>query len=123
MLILKAMSNHLIIHLNLIFSNHFLIFFVFLHNVILSVSLGYFYWYFDDRRFCGNANYIVKIDDDVKISMDGIQRTLSRKYGNGNVPDIIECPSGRQHLEKNQFKCIYVKLFQIYSVKGIYSKD
>ena len=49
-------------------------------------------------RYCGNAKFIVKIDDDVKINMNAIHATLSRKYGNGNVPDIIECPSGTSEI-------------------------
>ena len=43
-------------------------------------------------RYCGGARFIVKIDDDVRLDVDNLQRTLSRKFGNsGTVPDIIEC--------------------------------
>ena len=46
----------------------------------------------NNTRYCGGARFIVKIDDDVRLDVDTLRRTLSRKFGDsGTVPDIIEC--------------------------------
>ena len=52
-------------------------------------TLAGFVWV---NRYCGGARFIVKIDDDVRLDVDNLRRTLSRKFGDsGTVPDIIEC--------------------------------
>jgi len=53
-------------------------------------TLSGFVWV---NRFCGNTRYVVKIDDDVKLDMENLEKTLSRKYRDEVVPDILECPS------------------------------
>ena len=46
-------------------------------------------------RLCGGTKYVVKVDDDVKLDIDHLQRILNRKYGGSGdlIPDFIECPS------------------------------
>ena len=46
-------------------------------------------------RLCGGTKYVVKVDDDIKLDINNLQRILNRKYGGGGetVPDFIECPS------------------------------
>ena len=48
-------------------------------------------------RLCGNARFVVKVDDDIRLDLAMLETLLHAKYGSPGskrpVPDIIECPS------------------------------
>jgi hypothetical protein len=58
-------------------------------------TLSSFVW---TNRFCGSAKYIAKIDDDITMDLDQLLFILDSKYGTGQVPDIIECPSTMKNM-------------------------
>lgn len=50
------------------------------------------------NRFCSQARYIVKLDDDVQLDLPRLTSVLNRKYGQTSEygdrpPDVVECPS------------------------------
>jgi len=59
------------------------------YNTLAYKTLGAFVWI---NRYCGNAAYVMKIDDDVTINFDTVFATLENKYPDG-PPPTIECPS------------------------------
>ena len=48
-------------------------------------------------RLCGNARFVVKVDDDIRLDLAMLETLLHSKYGSPGskrpVPDTIECPS------------------------------
>jgi len=59
------------------------------YNTLAYKTLGAFVWI---NRYCGNAAYVMKIDDDVTINFETVFATLENKYPDG-PPPTIECPS------------------------------
>jgi len=65
------------------------------HYTALSYkTLSGFIWV---NRLCGNARFVVKVDDDIRLDLAMLETLLHSKYGSPGskrpVPDTIECPS------------------------------
>ena len=58
-------------------------------------TLSSFIW---TNRFCGSAQYIAKIDDDITMDLDQLLAILDSKYGSGPAPHFIECPSTMRNM-------------------------
>ena len=58
-------------------------------------TISSFIW---TNRFCGSAKYVAKIDDDITMDLDKLFSILDSKYGDGSMPDQIECPSTMKNM-------------------------